>query len=74
MLENVEIVLQLYDQVGREGGKEEERGNMTEKVKRSRVIFGLRGEWGGARRFDVKNHLPPSRLNGVARNSHVGDR
>jgi hypothetical protein len=43
VLENVEVVLQLYDQAGRKGGKEEEREGMIEKGKRSHLVFGLGG-------------------------------
>ena len=46
MLENVEVLLGLYDQAGREGGKKEDREDIAEKGKRSRPVL---GEGGGAK-------------------------
>jgi hypothetical protein len=63
----MEVVLRPYNQAGREG---EGREDMAEKGKRSHLVF--RGG-GGGRRADVENP-PPSRLNRVALNGHVGDR
>jgi hypothetical protein len=39
VLKNVEVVLRLYNQAGREGGKEEEREDIAEKGKTSHLIF-----------------------------------
>jgi hypothetical protein len=66
VLENVEAELRLYDQAGGEERKEEEMEGMKERGREVAFFVGGRGS-------DRKNP-PPSRLNKVALNGHVGDR